>query len=221
MDTVRDNKIIISIIVVIFLLVAGSIIQVKNEKDLKVTLNSLNNELSSLKKEIANRESELDEEKSTVIIKSTGLNPKLVEKDKDLTETFFKDAFNWQNGTEYDTARSVYMKYLGDDNTFTKTYLPPDIKIATQDGDLAYIDHVKLKSRLDSMSVIPLNVVDNRIRYVAFVKYYVYKNTKDLVNTKALDASEAIIKFTVAGETDGKREISEVEAWSGFSTLEK
>ncbi|MGX1195853.1 hypothetical protein [Metabacillus sp. SLBN-84] len=120
---------------------------------------------------------------------------------------------------DYDKARSDYIESLGKDNSFTSVYLPADTKIDTNDGPLSYIDFKELKTTLGSVHVVPMTSEGDRIRYVAFVQYYMHRKNEDMVNPKALESSEAIIEFTAAGDPkEGERIVTEVNASPGFQS---
>lgn len=194
----------------------------KARTELKQTHASMMDELKQVERQVAEKQADEDKLKAEVVYETTGLDPALVEKDKLVANDFFGKAFNWKNGKEYDGVREYYIKELGADNSFTKTYLPPDTKIDTNDGELSYIDFKKLKAYMEEkdMEIVPLLAENNRIRYVAFVRYYMHTDSQDLNNLKALEPSEAIIKFTVSGN-DGERSVSEVDVWAGFASSDE
>lgn len=177
------------------------------------------NQLSEIERKIGEKQADIDSKKLTSIRQTTGLDPKLIVSDSGEAEKYFKQAFSWKNGDEYEKARQQYIKSLGEDNTFTKVYLPPDVKIDTNDGKLSYIDFKKIRATMDGVHIIPMTSEGNRIRYVAFVTYYMHKNENDLVNKNALNPSLAIIEFTASGDkSTGGRVISDVNGRAGFSS---
>lgn len=163
-------------------------------------------------------EVERDKKQNEVVLKETGLDFEMIRQDVQSAESYFKQAFTWSNGGEYDRTRDEYIKSLGKDNSFTKSYLPENIKIDTDDGDLSYIDANSLKSMFSNMSVTPMASEGDSIRYTAIVEYYVYTSEKDINNLDALAPSNAIIMFTVSKGDDG-RTVGEVKAWNGTSTV--
>ena len=181
---------------------------------------SLIAELNTLERDIAVAQAELDEKTMDSIKKTTGIDPKLVATDAVEAKTYFKPAFNWQNGDEYEKARQLYIDYLGKDNSFTKTYLPPDTKIETNDGKVGFIDFKGMKATMDDLFVVPVKVKGDSIRYVGIVRYFMHKDKSDLANPDALMSSQAIVDFTVTGnnDSDGRRLI-EVSARPGFSSV--
>lgn len=226
MRHIKNNRTLLFLIiggVALLLFVGISLWNQKTEiKKLKGVHASLVNELNNLEKDIAIRQAEIDAKKSAVIKKTTGLDPSLIEADTIAAKSFFKPAFSWKSGADYDKVRNHYIELLGKGNTFTKTYLPPDIKVDTNDGPLSYIDFKNIQTTMGDIHVVPLSAVGNRIRYVVFVQYFMHQDESDMVNPEALKESEAIIEFTAAGDPEeGDRRVIEVKARAGFqSTLE-
>lgn len=199
-----------------FTLMSGS-----NERaELSDRHDELENRLGQLDRSIAKKQAETDVQKNESIVEATGLDPKVITSDAIIAEDYFNDAFNWTSGSEYDSARDAYNKSLGSGNSFTASYMPEDTKIERSDGKQSYIDFKNLKSRMDGIFVVPITAEGERVRYAAFVRHYMHTDAQDLNNLEALTPSEAIIEFTVAG-SGSDRTVSEVEAWSGFtSTIE-
>lgn len=193
-----------------------------SKSNLELQLININSQISDLQMQIDDVTNANDLQKTQIIIEATGLDPTLVKKDSDTAMLFFEDAFTWTSHDEYENMRQKYIDALGEGNSFTTNYLPPDTTIAITDGELSYIDNYSLKAYFDSINVIPLIVAGDTgtvIQYAGFVKYYVVNDESDLADKDALVSSEAIIKFTISGED--VRTVSEVEAWPGFtSTIE-
>lgn len=189
----------------------------------QVRISSLQEEEQMLLGKIAHLEqtlggdSRLDDAVVDAVKEAVGLDLNLVAEDEKVASDFFDQAFNWTSGETYEQARQFYMDELGEDNTFTDVYLPPDIVIELSTGSLYRIDHRGLKVHMDDLTAIPLTAEGNRVRYVGFVRYYPYKEKQDLNNLSALEHSSAIIEFTVSGDS-GSRKVSEVEAYVGFTS---
>lgn len=191
--------------------------QSADKKELENTHASLINELNTVEMDIAKRQSELDAQKSASVKEATGLDPSLIGSDTQSAEEFFGPAFNWKSGEQYDKVRTSYMESLGEGNSFTATYLPADTKIETNNGLLSFIDHKGLQTTMAGMSIVPMKAEGDRIRYVAFVRYFMHQTENDTVNPEALEESEAIIEFTAAGDASkGERRVTEVSARAGF-----
>lgn len=203
------------------LLVLSGFMYGKNHNEIKnldVEYTALSSQLNQTEMDIATKQAEITAQKKESVKKVTGLDPELIQSDAMEAEKYFVAAFSWSNGTEYEGVRNQYIESLGEDNSFTKTYLPPDTKIETNDGMLSYIDFKKLRTTMDSIYVVPITAEGNRVRYVAFVQYIMHKDGSDLANTDALERSEAIIEFTAAGDSAaGERRITEVSARAGYS----
>lgn len=179
---------------------------------------NLTNQLNQMEQNISSKQTEVQAQKTNSVKKVTGLDPELIQSDSLEAEKYFVAAFSWSNGTEYEGVRQQYIESLGEDNSFTKTYLPPDTKIETNDGMLSFIDFKKLRTTMDSIYVVPITAEGSRVRYVAFVQYIMHKDGSDLANRDALERSEAIIEFTAAGDAgNGERHITEVSARAGYS----
>lgn len=174
--------------------------------------------LSEAEQDMAAKQAELNQQKTDATIQATGLDPNMVSADTEIATDYFSPAFSWTNGEEYNTVRDRYEEDLGSNNAFTDTYLPEDTTIDTNDGELMYIDYKGVRTQINNMIITPLFVEgDQRIRYMAIAEFYMHLESEDLANTSALDASHAVIEFTMAGP-EGSRSISEVDAWSGFAS---
>lgn len=201
-------------VVVSFSLVTGS-----NEvSELESRHAALSAELGDLDRSIAEKQALQDIEKKDAVIEATGLDPSLIAIDTSAATQYFGAAFNWSSGGEYDKAREFYDESLGQGNSFTKTYFPENTKIPTANGEVNFIDFKELRAKMDEMVIVPTVAEGDRIRYVAFVRYFMHKDAQDTNNTDALTPSNAIIEFTATGDPDGDRTVTEVEAWSGFSS---
>lgn len=226
MSHIKNNRTLLFLVIggAVLLLFVGISLwnQQAEKKELEQTHEALISALNTVENDIAKRQVELDKKKSVSVKEATGLDPSLISSDTEAAKTYFEPAFNWRSGAEYDKARSDYMESLGEKNSFTKTYLPPDTKIDTDDGPLSYIDFKGFQTSMGDMYIVPKTAEGDRIRYVAFVKYYMHKNDEDMVNPEALEESEAIIEFTAAGDKEnGGRRVTEVRARAGFhSSLE-
>lgn len=204
----------------LIVLVLGVVFRNQNEiAELEAKHAKLLETLNAIELDIKEKQAEVDAKKQTSIKKATGLDPEMVSTDTSLAKDYFAPAFSWRNYAEYEKARQDYITKLGEKNSFTKVYLPPDIKIETDEGDLSYIDHKKLRATLDDLYIIPLTTEGKEVRYVGFVRYFMHKEAKDLVNKNALNASQAIIEFTVKEEAEN-RTVTDVTAHAGFSSVE-
>ena len=196
--------------------------QISEERELKETHEALLSELNAVENDIAKRQADLDDKKAEVVKETFGLDPAQVTSDASKAKEFFAPAFSWQSYDEYEKARQNYIASLGEGNSFTKTYLPPDTVIETNDGPLSYIDFEGIRATLEDIHVVPMTVEGDRIRYVAFVSYIMHRSDADLVNLNALEKSEAIVEFTAAGnKKEGERIITEVNARPGFQATPK
>jgi hypothetical protein len=221
MSHIKNNRtLLFSVLggVIILLLVGLSLWnQGVRKQELEDTHASLISKLNAVENDIQTHQAELDQKKSVSVKEATGFDPSLIESDAETAKSYFAPAFNWKSGKDYDRTRSQYIESLGENNAFTKTYLPPDTKIDTNDGPLSYIDFKHLKASMESIHVVPIAAEGNRVRYVAFVQYFMHQKDQDLVNPKALEESEAIIEFTAAGDRKkGERLVTEVTARAGF-----
>ncbi|WP_186320387.1 hypothetical protein [Paenibacillus sp. Y412MC10] len=187
-------------------------------KKLDAEYTALSSQVNQTERDIATKQAEVTSQKKESVKKVTGLDPELIQSDSTEAEKYFVAAFSWSNGTEYEGVRNQYIASLGEDNSFTKTYLPPDTKIETNNGMLSFIDFKKLRTTMDSIYVVPITAEGNRVRYVAFVQYIMHKDGSDLANKNVLERSEAILEFTAAGDASkGERRITEVSARAGYS----
>lgn len=180
---------------------------------------ALTTTMSTLERGIADAKVENDTATTEVITDVTGFDVSLINPDRDIAGSFLQAAFQWDNAEEYEAARAAYNEALGEDNSFTSTYMPPDIKVETEKGEISYIDHKEVRSEYQDIRVVPLSADGDDVRYAGFVTHYMYKQGEDIDNKDALKPSEAIIEFTMTGEPLTKeRRVTDVKAWSGFST---
>lgn len=147
--------------------------------------------------------------------KVTGFDMELVSSDASVAYTYFEPAFSWSSSDEYDKARALYVKQLGKNSPFVKTYMPPQLRITTSDGSISYIEFNELKSSFDTVVLVPTKAVGSTIDYTGFVTYYPYKKASDLKNTKVLKASQAIVSLRISDGAKG-RVVSNVSAIPGF-----
>lgn len=185
--------------------------------DVEAKQAAASSEMAKLDRSVAEKQATRDTEQKQVIKDVTGLDIGLVDADRDVASEFFMPAFNWADAKGYNAARTQFAERLGDGNSFTKTYMPEDLTIDTDDGKLSYIDFKEVRSEWDGMVVTPLTAEGNRIRYVGVVRHYMYAGDGDIQNKDALKPSEAVVTFTVSGEAS-ERNVSEVEAWAGFES---
>lgn len=193
-----------------------TVMKVNELSDLQKQSTALASDVSRLSKATKDRVAEQEGERIVSTKEATGLDPEQVLTDTDIATEYFLDAFNWSSGDEYDRARSNYEKSLGKGNSFTKTYLSDNTKIDTDKGKLSYIDFKKLRASMDDMYIVPTKSDGKNIRYVGFVRYFM-KSGGDINSKKGLNASEAILEFTVGGPAKDRR-VKEVEARQGFAS---
>lgn len=222
-DHLKGNRTVLLATGVALLLLFSAILSLWNHVDAKGELESeharLVAELSNIERAIGEKQAVLDEERSESVREITGVDSKLVQADTSAAREYFAPAFNWKSGHDYDLARHAYIESLGEDNSFTKTYLPPDTKIETNEGALSYIDHEGLMVTMEEIHVVPVTVEDNRMRYLALVSYFMHRNSSDTANKEALEMSEAIVEFTVVqDEESNSRFVTEVKARPGFQS---
>lgn len=216
-----QNRVSLVVTIVGLLFSVGMIIsfisQSSTIRDLKKEQEVTYNEMITLQGNVSTKKEAYDKAKNSMTVKVTGFNPAQIEKDAKIVEDFFKPAFSWKSGDEYENTRQSYMKSLGKNNTFTTTYLPRDVQLNLKKGKTWGIDVRGMKSSFEEIRIAPLTAKGNAVRYAGFVKYFVYTDENTLAHKDNLNFSTAIIKFTVSGDADN-RKVSEVEAWAGFSS---
>lgn len=203
-----------TMVAVSFTLVTGG----KEVSELETRHAELSAQLGDFDRSIAEKQTMIDGEKKEAVIEASGLDPSLIAIDTTAATSYFGAAFNWTSGAEYDNARDMYNESLGEGNSFTASYFPENTKIALSDGEANFIDFQELRTKMDDIVIVPTVAEGDRIRYLAFVQYFIFKDVQDTNNTAALTPSHAIIEFTASGDPDGERTVSEVDAWSGFSS---
>lgn len=191
--------------------------------DLKARQVEATADIAHLERSIAEKRAKRDTDEREVIREVTGLDPSLVESDRAVAATFFETAFQWDDSTSYRAARNDYIEKLGKDNAFTKTYMPLDPTIETDDGELSYIDHTGVRSEFDGFQGTPLTADGTTVNYIGVARHYML--TKDTVvdsdaARKALKASEAVVTYTIKDDPDnpGTRMVTDVDAWAGYES---
>lgn len=215
----RVNYIIIGGIIVLFM----GIILLWNLQSEKSQLSEktveLSQQLTMLEKQAAEKNIDINIKKSDHAAAQEEaemiITEEQVDNDEILAKEFFTPAFDWTSGEQYDEMREQYVSLLGENSSFVDTYIVENIKIETNEGELSYIDQNELRSKMHSLTAIPVEIKGDRIRYVAFIVHYMHKDQKDLVNLDALDKSEVIVEFTITGDKNSSnQEIADVEAWN-------
>lgn len=184
-----------------------------------VRASSLSSDLALVESRVIDLENEkktLEFERTALINKElfeySGISSTQVSADQSLAQDFFKPAFDWKSGKEYDDNREGFIQKLGAENRFVTTYMVENTK--TTDGEFNEIDHNGIRSTLRSIDMYPLRATNTGYDYVGFVTYVIYKDESDLGSINKLEPSHAIIQFSVIGDEDS-RAIASVSAWAG------
>lgn len=219
--TMSDNKLKFGLIVFMALLMVvigfNSMMIASKNDELETTLEEAESRADQAERGIIEREAELEALRTDSVTEATGLNTQMVADDAELAEEFFTPAFNWKNWEQYESMRQEYLKILGEDTSFATVYLPEDTIIETDDGDLAYIDHMSLMATMRHIHIVPTSVDSKTVRYVGFIEYITHRSEDDMANPDALIPSTAVVEFTVHGE-GSERRVSQVVASPGFAS---
>lgn len=200
----------IGVVVLIGSIVYGLLTGSNSEQDVAV----LQDEVYALENELAVRRADESTIRQEVVYKTTGIDPELVTRDEQLASNFFRPAFSWTDGEEYDSTRKSYMEELGEDSPFVKTYLAENQKI----DQYNYIDVNSLQADFDGIMMYALEERDTAMDYLGVITFYMVKSEDDLVSRSNLTGSQAIVRFTVDG-TGKNRTVTNVVAYPGFSEL--
>ena len=179
-------------------------------------IDALNERVSELTGEAEERKGDEDVVKNEVIYKTTGINPKIVTADSDRAEKFFKPAFSWENGAEYDSARANYSELLGDKSPFVDTYLADNLKVE----EFNYIDVNSIQARYKRIELFALAEDGDKMDYLGVVTYNMIQSEEDLVAGDAMVDSQAIMRFTMDGQANA-RTVTAVTAYPGFTDTVK
>lgn len=219
--TMSDNKLKLGLIVFMALLMVvmgfNSMMVASKNDELETVLSEAESRVDQAERGIIEREAELDALRADSVTEATGLNARLVSDDAELAEEFFTPAFNWKSWEQYESMRQDYLKTLGKDSSFATVYLPEDTIIETDDGDLAYIDHMRLMTTMRHIHIVPTSADSKTVRYVGFIEYITHRSEDDMSNPDALAPSTAVVEFTVHGE-GSERRVSQVVASPGFAS---
>lgn len=192
--------------------------QSRDMYELEAQIAEAQSERSQVVRESEEARAEASQEARKAAIEATGLDPVIVENDEKYARDFFTPGFSWTSSGEYNSAREHFIEMLGEDNVLTNEYIPEDITIETEDGTLSYIDHMGVKSEVETMNITPLFVEgEQSVRYLAIIQFYMYEGSEDLTNKSVLTPTFAVVEFTMSG-AEGHRQVSEVDAWAGFGT---
>lgn len=210
-----------ALIMIVFSLISG----INEGKALEEEHQSVINKHGVLDEEYLSLFNEIEGKKTDAMEESFGVSSEIIMEDSNQVEDFLDSAFTWVNGDEYDTSRDEYIDMLGKKNSFTKHYMPENIKIETYDsdedeyGETSFIDENSLKSKMDSVTTIPIKADGDTIHYTSIVVFHMYKESIDNIDKSRLDESYAIVDYKVYGDASkDERKLSEVKAWNGFST---
>lgn len=195
-------------------LIVGIFITSSRNGEAADSYNKLSSELRTLNNDLAISQKDEATKKTKLVQDATGISVAQVDSDAKTAESFFKGAFTWTSGDEYDKNRKEYIDKLGNDNTFVTTYMQENTTV----DDYNKVDAFSLKSKWDNVIMYPVKKInDKSYEYIAVVTFYLYKSKSDLDSLSKLTPSQAIISFRVDGEDDN-RAISNVNAWSGFDS---
>lgn len=195
-------------------LIIGLVITTSRNSAAADSYNKLSSELRTLNNDLAIAQKDEATKKTKLVQDATGISVAQVDSDAKTAESFFKGAFTWKSGDEYDKNRNAYIDKLGNDNTFVSTYMQENTTV----DDYNKVDTFKLKSIWDNVIMYPVKKInDQSYEYIAVVTFYLYKSNSDLDSLSKLTPSQAIISFRVDGEEDN-RNINNVNAWSGFDS---
>lgn len=198
----------------IFALIVGVFITSSRNNAAEEKYTALASELRSLNNDIAITQKNDATKKQKLVQDATGISVDQVKEDASLAESFFKGAFTWTSGDEYNKNRESYIEKLGKNNTFVETYMQDNTTV----DDYNKVDVFNLKSQWDNITMYPVKKInDSSYEYIAVVTFYLYKSSSDLDSKNKLTPSQAIISFRADGADDA-RVISNVSAWSGFDS---
>lgn len=216
----KNNKFVSILVIISLLLIAlftyFIVIFYLELTDLRKTEQSLKNDIEELGGEVDLQKLSTEKQVALTTYEETEEMTQLMEEDVKLASEFFTPAFSWKSADEYDEIRRSYIEVLGEDNSFVELFL-----LENKRGNLAneadsYIDRLDLTVELEEIEIVPLRAAKNDIHYIAFITYY--SKTDDAPEDKdGLADKSAIVQFIISGEIDD-RDITEIEAWTGFST---
>lgn len=193
--------------VTLFSLFAGALIAVGGIGYSSVTVSAREQKIASLESQIRQKKNELDKKKASasavqVKVKKnvTGLDQEIVDKDKKTAESFFKPAFSWSSGEEYDNARELYTRALGEDSSFLSQFMPENVKV----DQYNYVDQMNSNCTFLGMDVYPIAIDGDGYTYLGFVEF-----SSRSAGLEGEDSGIAAVMFTV----DGDR-VFDVDAWA-------
>ncbi|HZW66991.1 MAG TPA: hypothetical protein VFF20_00045 [Pseudogracilibacillus sp.] len=216
----KDNKLVSILLIVSLLLIAlltyFLLTYYLELRDLRQTEESLKNDIEELGGEVDLQKLSAQKQLALTSHEEAEEMAQLMEEDVKLASEFFTPAFSWKSADEYDEIRRIYVELLGEDNSFVELFLLENKRDNLANEADSYIDRLNLTVELEEIEIVPLRAAKNDIHYIAFITYQ--SKTDDVPEDKASRASKsAIVQFIISGEID-EREITDIEAWTGFST---
>lgn len=180
---------------------------------------SVRGDYLAMKADVAKKENNLvalkresDKVEQQLFYDVTGISNQKIVEDSSVASDFFKPAFTWTSGDEYDATRQMFIELLGENNRFVKEYLVENTKV----DDFNKIDVNELKMSMDTLTAYPSKLIDDdTYEYLGFIKYYPYKDASDLKVKDKLTASTAIVQYTVSSK-DGEPTVTNISAWNGM-----
>ena len=166
----------------------------------EATVSAQEAEIRAKKNELETKKASASATKVKVKKSVTGLDDEVVKADRETAEAFFKPAFSWSSGEDYDNARALYSRALGEDSSFVTLFMPENIKV----DQYNYVDQTNANSTFTGMKMYPIGIDGDGYTYMGFVDF-----SSRSAGLDGESGGTAAIMFTVDGD-----KVFDVEAWS-------
>lgn len=214
------NKIDLSIMVVILLLLVSSVVlvmsnisirsQIENQKTEISTYQKQNEELTKKQQEVFSKVSKEQERLAGEIV---GFPVVEMRKDEKIISDYLNLIFNWTSGDQYDEQRKEIKSInAGGTDTILNSLMMENYRVAIPKGSKLKdndIDINGLKSKLLSQVTDRIGIENSEVLYSALIEYQIYIDENDL-SGKYKTTDKLLFTFKVSGEED-ERKISNVK----------
>ena len=130
------------------------------------------------------------------------------QSDFDLAFNYFRPAFSWRNGKEYDESRAFYLNDMDADSRFLSVFMPENTRVYNPEAgiNINFIDMEKLNSNFESFTQYLISESDNTRTYLVVVRI----SSMSTVSSRTGRASgNAFLKYSI----DGERRIYNIDGW--------
>lgn len=191
----------ISIILIVITAFIGMIVKMQNETAVG-TLSDINNQIASLNVESTKIKNVT---KDFLEVHPDGLDESRISNDNVIIWEWVRPAFEFNNSTEYNENRNLFVERLGSTHPFVVDVIPP--YVAVSDSKKWDDDGTRIHSSVSQIETYVIDFdKDGTYEYAAILNRSSYKssgaadleNTGDVMLTYKIDASGNVVDFNAA-----------------------